>query len=517
VIAGAVAAIVAMAITREPGPGLDPDSAAYLAAARSLTEGHGYRVPIVPWASADSTMPLAHFPPGYPTAIALTASLGMPAPQGARVVNAAAAFATVALATALTAAIAGELTALLLAIVLLLMPAFVDAHLRVLSEPLFLATLVATLTAMYAAAVARSETARLGWSLAGGCLAALALMVRYIGVAVCGASTLWSLFLPGSPRARVRRAALASVPWLTLSAVWTLHTHRAAGASAIRIIGTYGKIGDTFRNGVATIVALLVPLSPDDTLSGRRWIALALAVLLLLAMALGVRRVVHAQRESATAGAATPVWSGAMAVITPASLLAACYAAVLLGSRLFADPGIPFDERLLLPLFVLGGIVAAISIRIWWGGTRVPLRILGAALLVAWMLAAYHVSSDDVDWALENGYDLAGDPWRTSALMAWARVHAAGRTLYSNWPSVVVLQLDRSSHETPATRDTLVLRKFAAAVGGQQGIVLAFDTDAPDLIGVEPLLHVPGLRRIAQLPDGSVFTAAVPVAPTRLH
>jgi hypothetical protein len=378
--------------------------------------------------------------------------------------------------------------------------------------------LLGALTSMYRATASRSETARLGWLIASGCAAALALMLRYIGIAVCGASALWSLVLPGSPRDRLRRAVLTSVPWLALGTLWTLHTHRVAGPSAIRTIGEYGHLGVTLRQGAATLVAWLVPLSPDDTLPGRGWIALALAILLILVTALGMWRTSHMPKESTTIdGDARGSTVTSMGVIVPALVLALCYVAVLIGSRLFADPRIPFDERLLLPLFVLGAIIAAISIRSWWRAVRLPLRLTVALLLGAWMLASYHVSSDDVDWALENGYDLAGDPWRTSALVAWTRANAAGRVLYSNWPSVFVLQLGRPTHETPTTGDTLVLRKFAEAVAARQGIVLAFDINAPDLIGVQSLLHAPGLRRIAQLPDGSVFTAASPAARAHGH
>jgi hypothetical protein len=501
IAAGIAGAALVAAITRDPGPGLDPDSASYIGAARSLASGRGYRIPITTWASPDSTAPLAHFPAGYPTAIAIPMWLGTAPLQSARLVNATAAFVELALAAWLVAIAAGELAALVLATALLVMPAFVEAHIPVLSEPLFLACFLATLAALHAAAVARSERERLAWSFGSGCAAAAALMTRYVGISACGAATLWGALLPGTPRDRLRRAAAATMPWLVLSIAWVVRTRHAGGPSAIRSIAPYGGIGDTLREGVATVVEWLVPLSPDDTLPGRRWIALAVLVLLLLAMVRGAR-LAHKTTIRRGGSGDDPVL-----LVAGASLLGLAYAAVLIASRLLADPNIPFDERLLLPLFVLGVIVAATTIRYWWRAARIVPRVVCAALVLAWLVASYHVSSDDVDWATENGYDLAGDPWRSSALIAWARANAAAHVLYSNWPTAVVLQLGRPSHETPVTSDTTVLEQFAAAVRDRQGIVLAFDIAAPDMIGPDALLRAPGLRLVARLADGSVFTA----------
>lgn len=505
--AGIAAVILVVTITRDPGPGLDPDSASYLGAARALARGDGYRIPISSWSSADSTAPLAHFPPGYPTAIALPIALGAPPLQSARLVNAIAAFAEVALGTGLVAVAAGMVPAAVFAIVLLVMPAFVQGHIPVLSEPVFLACFLATLATMLAAAVARRERARLGWSFASGCTAAAAVMVRYIGISACAAATLWCFLLPGTARERVRRAALATAPWLLLNAVWVLHTRRVAGPSAIRSVAAYGGIGDTVRQGVATIVGWLVPLSPDDSLPGRRWIALALFGLLLFAVFRGARLESHLAnvRHARSLGAVSH--DEATLIVLGASLLGLSYAAVLIMSRLFADPGIPFDDRLLLPLFVLVVLVATVTVGAWWRRAPVVPRVLCIALVAAWVAASYHVSSDDVDWAFENGYDLAGDPWRSSALLAWARTNAAGRPLYSNWPTAVVLQLDRPSRETPPRSDPAILRQFATAVRERGGVVLAFDTEAPGIIGADALLTAPGLRRIARVADGSVFVA----------
>src|SRR5205085_8412252 len=139
IVAGGVAAGITLAVTRPPALGLDPDAASYLGAAQSLAEGRGYRIPIADWATADSTSALSHFPPGYPTAIALPVAVGMTPMNAARAVNAATAFVDIGVASWLVTSIAGSIAGIVLALALVVMPVFVELHASVLSEPLFLA------------------------------------------------------------------------------------------------------------------------------------------------------------------------------------------------------------------------------------------------------------------------------------------------------------------------------------------------------------------------------------------
>ncbi|HEX5972669.1 MAG TPA: hypothetical protein VFY85_12135, partial [Gemmatimonadaceae bacterium] len=67
VLLGVLAFALVLAVTDPPGPGLDPDALSYMGAAESLVARGTYRIPTAPWTSADSTSPLAHFPPGFST------------------------------------------------------------------------------------------------------------------------------------------------------------------------------------------------------------------------------------------------------------------------------------------------------------------------------------------------------------------------------------------------------------------------------------------------------------------
>jgi hypothetical protein len=492
-VLGLAAAAGVWLCTVPPGPGLDPDAASYLGAAVSLAHGSGYRVPVTPWAASDTTAPLSHFPPGYSTAIAVPVLLGLTATQAARVVNAAAAFVEIAVAVWLVADTVGMIAGVVLGVVLLVMHALVLVHLSVLSEPLFLAFLVADLASMRRVLIASDERSLNIAALGGGLAAAGAVLVRYAGVAAVGALVLWVVARPASVGVRGRRALLASLPSILLLGAWVLHTSHTSGAHSIRSFGAYGGMGETLRMGLSTVVAWLVPLTSDDTLPGRQWLAFVLFLVLAYATIRGAAR------------APRPVAAG---TILAAFLLAAAYLVVLVGSRWFADPGIPFDERLLIPLFLLVVIAAAIASPSWWHGASRTARWIGAILLAAWVAASFRGTEDDVSWALENGQDFAQEQWAQSPVLAWARANAPRQPLYTNWPPAVLFHLHRAARELPEIADSTdaeVLRAFADSVRAHHGVILAFDQPSPDFVGLDALARAPGLHPIARFADGTIL------------
>ena len=490
---GTIAAVGVWLLTVPPGPGLDPDSASYLGAATALAHGQGYRIPIASWHTTDSTSALGHFPPGYPTVIAIPVVLGISPTNASRLVNAAAAFASVAVATWFVASLAGLLAALVLGLALLVMHAFVIVHLSVLSEPLFLASIVCAAVAMCAFAGAADERSRLAAAAWSGVAAALAVLVRYAGISVVIAVGLWTLLSPAPLLVRVRRAIVAVLPSAVLFGAWVAHSYLTSGARSIRTLGAYGGIRETMQMGASTIVGWLVPLTSDDVLPGRGWIALI--VLIVLAFV-----VVRGAREARASGGATP--------LAAVCLLAGSYLVVLMASRLLADPDIPFDERILVPLFLLVAILAVLGAAAWARASRKSLRIVGAVFLVAWLVAAARATEDDIEWLLENGQDFAQAQWTESSLLAWARTNAPRQPLYSNWPVAIVFHLHRPAHEVPNASDPETLEAFADTLRTHHGVVLAFDQPSPDQIGVAELTNARGLRQVVRLADGTVFAPA---------
>lgn len=500
---GVVAFALVLAGTEPPGPGLDPDTAFYLGGATSLAAGTGFRAPIAPWASRDSTAPIGHFPPGFSAAIAVPTALGMPPAQAARLVNALAAFVTVATAAYLAALAAGPLIALLLGAALLVTPALVYVHLDLLSEPLFLACVSLALLAMIRAPRR---------PLLAGLAAAAAALVRYAGVAVTGAAILWAFGQRGALRVRVRRAVLAALPTVVLQAAWVAHARAVGGKKAVRQIAIYvANFGRDLSMAWQTTTEWLVPHSDQDVHIHAPLVAIAALALIAIIIAAGGRAAWRAWRATRDRAAGDPAYRrahSAAATLAACGVFAVCYVGVLVLSRLFADPFIPFDERLLSPLMLVLELAAAVSIGAWWSAGADLSRI---ALLVAaaiWWGAALGVDGDVVNWALTNGNDFAGEDWRRSELLYWARTHAGRAPLYANWPAAVNFQLHRAAWQLPLVDAPVSWSAFADTIRARRALILDFDVQNPEFVRQDTLDRIPGLVLVRRLADGKVIAAA---------
>jgi hypothetical protein len=494
---GAVAFALALAITDPVGPGLDPDALSYLGAAESVAAHGTYQIPTAKWTSADSTAPLAHFPPGYSTILALPVRLGMEPTQAARLVQATSAFIAIFTLVLLVSAATSPLAGIMLAIALFAMTSMHEVHASVLSEPLYLACMSLVLAAMVYAP---------DRPLRAGIPAAVGVMTRYAGASLVGAVALWAFVQPGTWMQRMRRAALAVLPAVVLQGIWVIRTRIAAsaGAEEIRKFAVYGNLRPTLAQGGATLAAWIVPdpLASTEPLAHRGAIAVAAGFALVVLMSIGVWRAWRATRATHDESAHF-TWR----LLTASALLLVCYLGIVGVSRLFADPDIPLDERILAPALVLMTTLAAAALTIWWRGTRLVIaRFAVCVALLGWWFAAASTTYAEARYALDSGSDFAGEQWRHSELLDWARQHRA--PLYSNWPAAVYFHLHRPARELPKEFDAATLAAFADTVRVHGGRVLLFDVEANESAPTASLLALKGLRTVARLSDGVVLSAS---------
>lgn len=476
---GAAACYGVLAVTEPPGPGLDPDSMSYLGAAESVVRHGTLRIPTAHWAHADSTSLLDHFPPGFPLAIAIPLVFGAPAEQAARGIEALAAFATVALAVVLVASVTGPAAGALAGIVLLASAAVATDHLRILSEPLCLALLVATLALMV-----RSRR-----PLVYGTGAALAGLVRYAALSATGAAVLWAFGRTGTVRERVRRAALAALPTVILQGAWVLRTHAESGS--VRSFGLRGGLGPTFREGLATLGAWLAPSAPQAPLAP-------------LAVAVGV--VAVAMLIRAARGSAGDASEGTGRLVRAACLLAGCYAALVLVSRLFVDEGIPFDDRMLSPLMVVMDIAAAAALAAAWRSWSVRARRVAAAAGVLWLAASGWATVRAIEEGLGGGWGYGSDAWRGSQLGAWLRTEGRHAAIFTNDPVATFFMTDRPSRDVPATLDDDSVRAFGRTFAARHAVLVGFPRDLEPMASPDSLAARLGLQKVAEFPAGAVWS-----------
>ncbi len=472
---GLVAFAGVLGITSGAGPGLDPDSMSYLQAATTLAHGQGLRDVQREWTSVDSTMPLAHWPPGYPIVIAGAELARAGAIQSARYIDASAALVSIAIVVWLLASVAGVGAGIVGGLLVMATPAIVQVHESVLSEPLFIALLVLALAAMVRV---RDRP------IVSGLLAAIAGIVRYAGLSVIGGVVLWQLARAGTARQRISRALIAALPAVVLEGAWVLRTMHSAGPSAIRKISVYGELASTLREGWRTTSAWLVPGM------GEVWgIFVAAAVAALLVTAIWESRPLRGRQNPAVA----------------AALLAACYLGLVLASRLFADPGIPLDDRLMAPLLVLVEITMVLIVAPAWKRWPIAARSGVAVLVLLWWGAAIRVSGASARYAVETGNDFAEDCWRSSPLTAWVRANSGGRPVYTNVPEALYFHSGRLSHEFPDETDAATVRAFTDTLTRRGALVVDFDESCGAVNNSDSVLTRLPLRVVTAMPTGRVL------------
>ncbi len=453
----------------------------YLGAAESLAREGAFRIPTADWDAADSTAPLHHFPPGYSIAMAIPVAAGLPAVQAARIVMSVGAGVAAGASAWVADVAAGWVAGLLAPFLLALVPAIAGVHMEVLSEPLFLALLAVMLALMLL---------RPCQSLLYGTAAALGAIVRYAGLSLAGAAALWAFAQGGTRAERMRRATLAVLPTVCLFGAWVLRSTLLH--EPIRRVGIFPGLTENLR---ALAVTLGDQLAPGIDAPALRWALASLTGALLVALLMsGVRRARAEQPNSA-----------APRLFAALGLVAGCYAAELVAARLVADPGIPFDGRLLAPLFYLAALGAAVSLALGWlAWSRLGRAIsLGATLVWAWRAA--EVLRDNYAEISQHGTGYASDEWRDSAVSRWLRSEGRRYAIFTNHPMIVYAQAHRASRELPDTLTDDVVRGFRESLLAHHGVVVGFAHGYRRVVPADTLAARLGLEPLVRSPEGTVW------------
>jgi hypothetical protein len=478
-VLGVLAGAAVVWATRPPGPGLDPDSMSYLSAADSLVENGSLRVPFDDWPSPTATRRLKHFPPGFPLAIAALRSFGMPIERSAAWVEAVAAFFTIAGIVLVVASRVGTVAGVVAALAVAITPAFVENHYVVLSEPLFLALLVA----FVASAASRRASP---WPL--GIVAAAAVLVRYAGLALPLAAAAWCVI--DRRTRRVIAALTAGAPGVVGFVAW------ARWAGRIRRYGWQTGFRATLGEGARTVEAWLVPaLAPSPLRLG---LALAATAGLVVVVVRGVW-LAWEQRASA------------LRLFAAAGITAAVYGPFVITSRLFADGGIPFDGRILSPLLLLATIAVVTALAVQWTSLSALVRGAVVAAAVTWSIGSARVVAADVAELCDDGWGFASADWQGSELAGWLRGPGTGYELYSDNAPALDSLVHRPSRTVPDSTDDETLRAFAGVLAAHPSAIVAFaEPDAKPGARGHDFARLLGFREALRSDDGDVFVDRAP-------
>ena len=379
-------------------PGAHADSVEYMEAGRSLALGHGLKVPIASWASLDTVAPLSHFPPGPSVAIgAVMRTTGVRPDVAALWIIALAAGVTLGLSFLIVAQGTGLWVGLLTALVIALMPPFLLVHTSVWSEPLYLPLILLTLVLM------------MRWPerpLPAGIMAALAVLVRYLGLAAVVAVGAWALVKTRS----WKKALTGMAPGVLAFLGWSAWARSQGGA-----VRSPGEFHVALTSTLAQIPEML-----------RFWLAPGLPLFVALLLLLGLVGSHVVGRKSLT---------------YPLSLLVGAHLAVVVLARLVVDQRIPFDTRILLPALVLAMLPVASGLM------RRP--AVGLVVILAWAGWAVREDLNGIRSLHLTGQYYSSAEWLTSELVDWVDNRSRGLRLYSNEPGLMVYQSGRHARLLP--------------------------------------------------------------------
>ena len=425
IVLGLVSGLAVLATTRH-GVGIDADSVAYVDIARHLRAGDGFALSPGLTTAADpyKLRATAHFPPLYPVVLAFGEAAGLDAWTVARWLGAAlAALSAVLLGVVVRDAGASRVQELAVCGLTVTAVDWLRIHTWALSEPVFLACLVAAVGAL----ARQLRTPSPCWlGLAAGATAGAAL-TRYTGLALIGTGVIALLtWTPRPWRERGRDVAVfLAVAGLPLAA-W--HARGVLVGAPGRPVVVHPLTLDRLRQGLDSISAWLLP----ETLP----LMVRAVVLGVVVIGLGIlwRRV--------------PSVPPARALTRVVATFGACYAALLLVTISIIYANVPLDARLLVPLLVaamlVGWRVATASGR----GRRALIVACSALAAIATVRAVVWVTVAEVE---DLGY--ASRVWRQSVLVAAVRDVPADVVIVSNAPDALYVRTGRRAWLLPARVD----------------------------------------------------------------
>lgn len=477
-LAGFAATYAVLSINRSPLlPGVNGDSVEYLSAAQSFASNGTFEVPVANWTDSDSVSVLAHFPPGFPLLISLPLGGSTSAPAAALWVMAVSTGVAVMVVTLLVAETLGLAVGLLTVLLLMVAPVWARLDLAIWSEPSYLAVTAILLYAM----VRRPTSAWLH-----GLLAAAGFAIRYVGVAGTLAVVVWAALQEGGRKQRIARVAWAAAPSAAFLLWWR---HRVgSGGGTIRRLGFYGEPGRNVQQLALLLRQWLLPASENIGLWAVGLVAVAGVAVLVLAARRGIWRDVPRARL----------------LLRAMVLFSGCYLAVVVGSRMFADPRIPFDDRMLAPVLVFVTVAfAASAVELArWGG-HWGLIVLTVAV-AAWSVPAFLQARGLVSLVNQRGMYFTFMGWTVDPVLRWVENESgAYDRIYTDDPALVYFQTGRHARALPLVGEDLEafrgrFREAPAAV------VILYPPQVGNLPD-EDFVQLLGLRTVVRTRLGAVY------------
>ncbi len=464
ILLGLLAALgIALVLRATPeGLGISDDSVAYIAGARSMLAGHGYREA---WLA--SNQPVTHFPPAFSAVLAFLGITGLDPLRGARFLNASLFGLNIFVLGILGWRTTKSLPAgLALGALMLVNDSLLRVHAVAMSEPLFifLSLLAFWMFDLY---IERDE--HWLWLLACGVLSGLAYLTRYAGLALVATFVAAVAVLHRTWRRRFASAGIYLAGFLPWALGWAVRNELVGGNATNRTFVWHPITAANFDTALYNVSTFLVPVEPWRRVLFRSPILFLVLTILILGSLL-VWTVLKARRQLVVErGKERPIRDG---IEFTNALYVFGYVAAILASMSFFDASTKFKVRILAPVFVSLLILLVLFGRWLWGRRR-ELAILLAVLVFG--MSAYGQAMALADLS-RGGQGYASFQWYDSKAMAFLKKLPPSVHVYTNEPGAVYLYTGRGAYVLPDQFDPVTAEQrpgFAQGLAQLQADVKA--------------------------------------------
>jgi 4-amino-4-deoxy-L-arabinose transferase-like glycosyltransferase len=429
-----VGGVWTLAYSTPYGLSLNDDAIAYIAGARSILSGQGYREA---WLASNG--PVTHFPPGFPAVLALIGYItGLDPVRGARALNGL----LFGLNIGLTGWLGWRMTrsrtgGILSALLALLNSSFLYIHTRAMSEPLYIFLMLVSfiLLDLY------FERQKSYYLILLGILLGWAYLARYAALSLVATMLALMLILHGEWRKRISSfliLAAGSLPWVI---AWSIRNRIVGGTLTNRVLGWHPITPANWLLAVETLSSFFIPIS-----QWRRAIPVSIQIVALLLIALvilvwvlykGLSRLFKPARVSIPE--VLPLTNG---LHTVAYLLA------LIVTMTLFDSATKFQDRILSPVYI-SIILLAVTTGSWLWSNKHRFWKPVIILVTIALLGMHTYGQYQAVPKFQNDPGFASVGWRYSKAIAALKEVPPDVLILTNEPGLVYFHTGRPTGVLP--------------------------------------------------------------------
>jgi hypothetical protein len=431
------------------GLGLSDDSIAYIAGARSIISGEGYREA---WLASNG--PVTHFPPAFSSALALIGLTGLDPVRGARFLNALLFGANIFLLGLIGWRMTkSQIAGIILALLFVVNDSLLRVHAVAMSEPLYIFFSVAALLAFNSGMQQRAVASgsKLPDSrillVSTGILTSLAYLTRYAGLALFATFIVAIILIQKNWRNRFTDIGYFLIGFLPFVFAWSIRNKLVADNATNRKLVYHPLTAENIQTGIYNFSEFLMPVEV-----WRRALIkvpnLFSILLIVIAVTLLLWVISKSWRSFFQPSSEHPE-----ILSFTNGLYIFAYLASIISSMMLFDASTKFRLRINSPVYI-----SLLILLVWFGFQLWQKRaavVRGFVIVFGGFLLL--ISSNGtlgvVTQLHKGGQGYASFQWYDSEAMAFISELPQGTRIYTNQPGPVYLYTNRPSYVLPDMND----------------------------------------------------------------